>query len=127
LTKTALAAKPYSANEMDGSVTEWLTLALLVINGVGVPLIIFFVSMQRADRKAQFQEMHERLSHLDDCIDTVQKLVIGKAVTREELVIMKADLTDTLNRMRLAISQEANSMNQRIMRLESPHFAKGGE
>jgi hypothetical protein len=71
--------------------------------------------------------MHERLSHLDDCIDTVQKLVIGKAVTREELAIMKADLTETLNRMRSAISQETSGLNQRIMRLESPHFAKGGQ
>jgi hypothetical protein len=112
---------------MDGSVTEWFTLALLIINGIGIPLTIFFVGQQRSDRKAQFDAMHERLSHLDDCIDTVQKLVIGKAVTREELAIMKADLTETLNRMRSAISQETSGLNQRIMRLESPHFAKGGQ
>jgi predicted nucleic acid-binding Zn-ribbon protein len=85
----------------------------------------FFVGQQRSDRKAQFEAMHERLTHLDDCIDTVQKLVIGKAVTREELVAMKAEINETFTRMRAAVSQEANSLHQRIMRLESPHFAKG--
>jgi hypothetical protein len=127
LTKTVPAVKHFSANEMDGSVTEWLTLALLVINGVGVPLIIFFVGQQRLDRKAQFEAMHERLTHLDDCIDTVQKLVIGKAVTREELVAMKAEINETLTRMRAAVSIETSGLHDRLMRLERPHFQRVAE
>jgi hypothetical protein len=112
---------------MDGSVTEWITLALAAITGVGVPLILFFMARASTDRETKFREVHLRLNHFDDCIDTLQKVVLGKAATREDMLGLKAEITDIINRQRLAISQETNALHQRIMRLENRSFgAKDG-
>jgi hypothetical protein len=112
---------------MDGSVTEWITLALAIITGVGIPLILFFMTRASADRVAKFGEMHQRLSHLDDCMDLLQKVVLGKAATREDILALRAEVNEIINRQRIAISSEANALHQRIMRLENRSFgAKDG-
>lgn len=95
-----------------------------VVTGVGVPLIIYMLTRQDSDRKAKQEEIHERLGHLDRCIDDVRKTVLGKSVTREDFVAFKAEMTETLNRMRTAISTEASNLDKRIMRLEDPFFAR---
>ncbi len=107
---------------MDRSVTEWITLALALITGVGVPLILFFMARASTDRATKFNEMHLRLNHFDDCIDTLQKIVLGKAATREDMLGLKSEITDIINRQRLAISAETNALHQRIMRLENRSF-----
>jgi hypothetical protein len=112
---------------MDGSVTEWITLALAIITGVGIPLIIFFMTRASADRETKFREMHIRLNHFDDCMDTLQKVVLGKAATREDMLGLKAEVNEIINRQRIAISGETNALHQRIMRLENRSFgAKDG-
>jgi hypothetical protein len=105
--------------KMDGSVTEWVTLALAVVTGVGVPLILFFMARASADRQLKFNEVHLRLNHFDECIDTLQKVVLGKAATREDMLALKAEVNEIINRQRLAISQEVNAIHQRVMRLEN--------
>lgn len=93
-----------------------------VITGIGVPAIIFMLTRQDNDRKEKQEEIHERLGHLDRCLDDVRKTVLGKSVTREDLVSFKAEITETLNRMRAAISTEASNLDRRVSRLEDPFF-----
>jgi hypothetical protein len=110
--------------KMDGSAAEWITLTLAIITGVGIPLILFFMTRASADRKAKFDEMHTRLNHLDDCLDLVQKVVLGKAATREDMLALKSEVNEIINRQRIAISAEMNAVNMRIQRLENPYFGK---
>jgi hypothetical protein len=105
-------------------VPGWLTVVLLFVNGIGIPLLIFNMTRQDRDRSIKFEEVHKRLDHLDDCVDTTQKLVLGKAVTREDFASMKAEINETLTRMRTAISIETTGLHDRIMRVENQYFRK---
>lgn len=105
---------------------QWIVVTFTVINGMGVPVLIWILTQARADRKAKFEEMHERLNHLDTCVDDVRNVVVGSAVTRGELMAFKADITEIISRQRIAISTESNGLHERIMRLESYFFAQRG-
>lgn len=104
-----------------------MVVTFTVINGVGMPVLIWVLTQARTDRKAKFQEMHERLDHLDSCVDNVRSVVIGKGVTRDDLLAFKAEITEIITRQRLAISAETTGLHDRIMRLESPFFHRGGD
>jgi hypothetical protein len=100
----------------------WIMIVLTILNGAILPIVIHFNSKSNVDRKERFDAIHERLNHLDDCMDTTQKLVIGKAATREDIASLKAEVIETMNRMRAAISAETTGLNGRIMRLEDRAF-----
>lgn len=106
---------------------EWISIATLLVAGVGVPLLIFMSSRQDADRHAKFGDMHARLDHLDGCVDEVRGIVMSKGVTREDLMSHKSEILDTINRMRLAVSSETTGLHQRIMRLEDRYFKERGD
>jgi len=100
---------------------EWLQTAQLILTMVatiGVPVIINNMRGQNAHRETVRVEMHGRLNHLDECVDDLKKRVLGESASRAELARLQAEVVDTLNRMRLAISAETNGLHQRIMRLE---------
>jgi ferritin-like protein len=105
---------------------QWIVVTFTVINGMGVPVLIWVLTQARADRKAKFEEMHERLTHLDTCLDDVRNVVIGSGVTRADLVAFKADITEIISRQRLAISAETTGLHDRIMRVENYFFAQRG-
>jgi uncharacterized membrane-anchored protein YhcB (DUF1043 family) len=107
--------------------TTWVGVVTALVTGVGIPLLVMMQSFGKTARHEQFQAVHKRLDHLDSCIDDVRGIVYSKGVTREDLVSFKADTTEILNRMRLAISGETARLDSRIMRLEDPHFRKDGD
>lgn len=107
-------------------VFQWITLGFLVINGIGMPVVIWNMNRAGTDRQAKFEALHKRLDHLDECVDGVSSLVMSKGVTRDDLLGFKAEITDIINRQRAAISVETNGLHDRIMRLETPYFKRDG-
>lgn len=106
---------------------QWLIVAVAIITGCGIPILIHNLSRQDSDRRAKFNEMHTRMDHLDNCLDSLRNTVLGTAVRREDFVALKADTIESLNRMRSAISNETNGLHDRIMRLENKTFGMTGD
>ena len=101
--------------------SEWLQIGTLAV-GVASVLILPFVlrglNRQDAHRQGFREEMHERLSHLDQCVDDLKRQVLGEVASRGELAAAEARVADALNRMRAAISNDTTGLHDRIMRLE---------
>lgn len=103
-------------------VGEWVqvaTLVAVVFSGLGVPFIIRTLNRQDQDRQTLRTEMHEKFDHLDSCVDELKRRVLGEVCTRNDIIATKAETNETLNRMRISLSNETNGLHQRIMRLES--------
>jgi hypothetical protein len=92
------------------------------ITGIGVPLILVAQRRQDESRAMLRIEMHERLTHLDACIDDLKIKVLGESASRTELSALRADVIETINRIRTAISVDTSGLHDRIMRLEDVKF-----
>lgn len=102
--------------------SEWLqiaTLAAVILSGAGVPFILRTLGRQDFDRQTLRAEMHEKFNHLDYCVDDLKKRVLSETCSRADVLLVKAETNDSLNRVRLAVSNETHGLHQRIMRLES--------
>lgn len=99
-------------------------ICILILSGIGFPVLAFIMNRQDADRKGLREEIHSRLNHLDECIDSVRGIVQSHAVTKAELSSCRAEINDTLTRMRQAISADTNGLHDRLMRLEEPFFKR---
>ncbi len=104
------------------SAIEVAQLLLAAVAGIGVPFAIYRAGRQDRDRAEKHGETQDRLTHLDDCLDSLKTIVIGQAVTRSDLAAFKVEITEILTRMRTAISSETHSIHERINRLENKYF-----
>jgi hypothetical protein len=101
---------------------QWVSVALLIVTGIGIPVLIHHLRKQDDDRRERFKRLHERIDHLDECVDRVNGIVVGKAVTREDLNAMRIELMEVMRQQRSDIQQETNGLHARISRLENPYF-----
>lgn len=102
--------------------SEWVelgTLALGVVSATIMPFVLRGLSRQDVDRATFKTEMHDRLNHIDDCVDDLKGRVLGEMVSRAEVAANEARVIETLNRMRAAISGDTKGLHDRIMRLEN--------
>lgn len=83
-----------------------------VLTCVGIPLLIYNLSKQDTDRAVRFREMHNRMDHLDECIDGMQRVVTGGMMTRVEVTAALLDLRE-------GIASDTRGLHDRIMRLEN--------
>jgi hypothetical protein len=102
-----------------------VTLVVTILSGLTMPFLIQRLGRQDVDRQTLRQEIHERLDHLDTCMDETKRLVLGKMVHRTDLETYKNELQITMTRMREAITADHKALHDRLMRLESRYF--GGD
>lgn len=105
--------------------SQGLIVAISLFNGIGMPIIIFQLNRQESIRKKQFDDIHERMSHLDSCFDTVRQRLYQEVANKAELREIKADTLEALNRMRAAISNETSRIETRVTRIEDKYLRDG--
>lgn len=103
-------------------VVELATLAVATLSTVILPFVLRGLNRQDADRQLLRTEIHDRLGHIDDCIDSLRARVVGETCTRADLSTLEARVEGTINRMRLAISNDTKGLHDRVLRLEDPFF-----
>lgn len=110
--------------------TEWLMLATFTVSLIAtliLPFILRGLSRQDTDRQTLKAEIHNRMDHLDSCLDDVRAKVLSEACTRADFAALEARLEGTMNRMRAAISSDTSGLHDRIFRLENVHFHAGDD
>lgn len=91
---------------------------LNVFTGIGIPAILYMQKRQDDDRARLRNEMHDRINHLDACLDEVKERVLSATATRSEVLAVKADVMEIITRARAAISAETHGLHERVLRLE---------
>lgn len=99
-----------------------LTLVVTTLGTVMLPLVLRALNKQDADRTRLRDELHGRLDHLDACFDSLRARVMAENVTRKDLAEARAEINETLSRMRQAISADTNGLHDRIFRIEGKFF-----
>ena len=105
------------------SLAESLTIAVLVLTGIGVgigmPVFGVMLKRQDAHRDGRFDRLEDRLIHFDECMDDLKNKVIGTAATR-------AELESRLAQLRAEIHADTDGLHGRIMRLEDQALRHSG-
>jgi hypothetical protein len=102
------------------SLTESLTVAVLVLTGIGMPALGYMMSRQDKHREDHFVRIGVRLDHLDGCMDDLKTRVLGGTITRAELEAKMAQL-------RSEIHDDTSGLHDRVMRLEDQQLRRAGE
>ena len=101
------------------SLAESLTLTVLVLTGVGMPVLGYMLSRQDTHRQEVSDNLNERLDHLDGCMDDLKNRVLGSAVTR-------AEMESRLAQLRGEIHADTDGLHGRLMRLEDQALRRSG-
>lgn len=101
------------------------TLGVTTVSTLMLPFVLRGLNKQDADRARLRDELHERLTHLDACFDTLRVRVMAESITRTDLAEARVEWNETLTRMRAAISAEHHGLHERLFRVEDRLFGSG--
>jgi hypothetical protein len=100
------------------------SMLLALIGDILIPVMFFRFERHETARREMHSENSRRLEHLDDCIDSMRTKVLEEMVSRSDLMILKEDIDNSMQSMRLTISNETVGLSQRIYRLEDTQMRK---
>lgn len=100
---------------------------LSAVSGLGMPVALYIITRGAKHREELHNDLSEKLTHLDNCLDNVRNIVLSKGVTREDFERFRAEINETITRVRGAVSAETTGLHDRIMRLEAPWFRERGK
>lgn len=100
---------------------EWLQFVNLLVafcTGLGVPFIIAFIKRGDERRTEMRNSIDERLRFLDGAIDDLKTRVLSQACSRADVADLRAEINETITRVRSAITAEMTALNVRVTRVE---------
>lgn len=96
---------------------EALPIVTTASSGILIPIILYIVGRQALLRTSSHTSLHERLDHIDACIDALRDRVVGEMATRTELEAVRDRAAIELQKFDLAQNQARHDNNDRTAAL----------